>query len=982
MKFSLFFVVSAFTLGFGQIQYNHNELHWHTFETDHFYIHYHDETEWTAREGAIVAETIYPKITSLYDLEPATKTHLVFIDTDDFSNGAAYYYDNKIFIWASPLDYALRGSHRWLQNVITHEFTHIVSIQKAMKAGVKIPGAYLQIMGYEQYKRKDVLYGFPNKLISYPLPGAIVPPWLAEGVSQYMYDGADWDIWDSHRDMILRDRVLHDNLLSFDAMNTFGKSGIGNESVYNSGYALSRYIAVKYGSDSFRKIMEAMSNPFQFSINSALKKSIGISGDELYRDFKTTLEARYEILTTSAKENNVKGKIIVGEGTTNIFPVWHPDGKSFAYLSNKRNDYFGQTELYVFNVADSSEKLIASGVSSAPCWHPDGKHLYYSRRPERPNKHGSRFFDIFEYNMVTEEETRLTKDTRGFAPVYISKDSTIAFLGTWDGGQNIHLLDLSDYQLYQLTDFEDHRMIHSLAYDEGNNRLLFDYTNHHFRNIGYYSFEDTTLGDFVAEPMWDERDITISNGKVFYSDDRTGIYNLYTIAEDQQSQGFITNVLGGAFMPSISNEGKILYSHYQNGSYNIALLDSIKVIDEIKVGYSPSYYLRNESLSLPITELDTTPAISYTDQFANMFIMPKLMFDYGTIKPGFYFYSSEIINRLNIFGGASVNEIKDLDLFFLFEFNQFYPTLFLEMFYITRNLKEANTYSDAYPLDDRIRYRLTYFRGGLRFPILGRHSLEVSSTWQVYRAFIDESIPEEGILQGFAYDYYKGWVSSLHWNTEAIKRRYDSDILPSKGFFLDATLSLEKNNFIEGLNLSDAGTIVPEFRKHNDLIRFEGEGSYHWEIPKTNRWTLSFKSIAGWMNNTEADSFFNFFGGGMIGLRGYPFYSIEGNRMAIGSLAFRIPLVRQEHIKLGWFTLQNSAIGLIVQGGDAWSDSFAMKTSLGFQWRFNGYSFYNFPTGIGLEIHQGQSKITNSVNDEVFTYGKDNQYYITILFGF
>ena len=45
----------------------------------------------------------------------------------------------------------------------------------------------------------------------------------AESVNMFMYDGANYDYWDSHRDMTLRDRVLNDNLLSFEAMNSFGK---------------------------------------------------------------------------------------------------------------------------------------------------------------------------------------------------------------------------------------------------------------------------------------------------------------------------------------------------------------------------------------------------------------------------------------------------------------------------------------------------------------------------------------------------------------------------------------------------------------------------------------------------------------------------------------------------------------------------------------------------------------------------------------
>ena len=37
----------------------------------------------------------------------------------------------------------------------------------------------------------------------------------------------------------------------------------------------------------------------------------------------------------------------------------------------------------------------------------------------------------------------------------------------------------------------------------------------------------------------------------------------------------ITNVMGGAFMPHISKNGKLLYSLYKNGKYNIALIEKI-----------------------------------------------------------------------------------------------------------------------------------------------------------------------------------------------------------------------------------------------------------------------------------------------------------------------------------------------------------------------------------------------------------------------
>ena len=44
--------------------------------------------------------------------------------------------------------------------------------------------------------------------------------------------------------------------------------------------------------------------------------------------------------------------------------------------------------------------------------------------------------------MKDEEEKRLTSDLRAFSPVFIENDSTIAYLATYDGGQDIYLLDL------------------------------------------------------------------------------------------------------------------------------------------------------------------------------------------------------------------------------------------------------------------------------------------------------------------------------------------------------------------------------------------------------------------------------------------------------------------------------------------------------------------------------------------------------------
>ena len=188
-----------------------------------------------------------------------------------------------------------------------------------------------------------------------------------------------------------------------------------------------------------------------------------------------------------------------------------------------------------------------------------------------------------------------------------------------------------------------------------------------------------------------------------------GFTELYLDDKNSNKSGYITNVIGGAFMPDVSKEGNLLFSQYINGQYVISLLDNFELIEDDFVGYSPDYHENNLNQANPIIELNKFPSKVYEDQFPNMFLMPKLMMDYNTIKPGFYFSSNEIINRLSVFGGASVNRLTDLDLYFIMEFKRFYPTLFFETFYLTRNTSDKTMYQDVYPIEDDIKFRLVQF---------------------------------------------------------------------------------------------------------------------------------------------------------------------------------------------------------------------------------------------------------------------------------
>ena len=58
------------------------------------------------------------------------------------------------------------------------------------------------------------------------------------------------------------------------------------------------------------------------------------------------------------------------------------------------------------------------------------------------------------------------------------------------------------------------------------------------------------------------------------------------------------------------------------------------------------------------------------------FFLPRITYDYNTIKPGLYFFDGDYINKLSILGGISYNSDKDLDFFLLFDNNQYRSSYF------------------------------------------------------------------------------------------------------------------------------------------------------------------------------------------------------------------------------------------------------------------------------------------------------------------
>ncbi|MGD8394761.1 MAG: hypothetical protein PVF43_04725, partial [Candidatus Eiseniibacteriota bacterium] len=562
---------------------NDSQLRWQTLTTEHFYVHFHEGTEGTARRVASIAEEIYPAITGLYDFEPPHRTHFIIRDTDDYANGATYYYDDKIEIWATALEFQLRGTHNWLRDVITHEYTHMVQLQSAARMPHAMPAVYLQGFGYEKERRDDVLIGYPNTIISYPLTGTMSSAWFAEGVAQYQTAAIYNDWWDTHRDMLLRAATLEGKLLTYEQMGDLDKNGLEAELVYNHGNSLVRWIAAHYGEESLRAICRELARFWRLDEESAFETVTGKSAHELYTAWKADLERGYGEVAAEIRPEAILGEAVSDGGYLNLYPSFRPGTEELYWVTNAGHD-FGATSLVrrdlgaeaVSDGGADGEALIESlegGVSTPPAWLPDGSQVFYGKRTE-DNPHGYRVYDVYRLDLETEEEERLTHGMRARDPAPSPDGERIVAVLNGDGTNELVLLDRDGTPVRDLTEESPHgTQYYQPHWSPDGRRIVYTVFNGVSRDVALMDVESGAVRLLVHSPA-DERDpcFVPGEGAILFASDRSGIFDIYRLDLDSGAMIRVTHVLGGAFYPSVAADGQLAFSAYTADGYETRIL--------------------------------------------------------------------------------------------------------------------------------------------------------------------------------------------------------------------------------------------------------------------------------------------------------------------------------------------------------------------------------------------------------------------------
>ena len=597
MRRAIFSAIAAlFLAGAAQAQIK-------TIVTDHFRVHYTLGAEGTARRVAETCEEVFPTLAAAYDYYDDFRTiHVIVLDNSDvLGNGWANYYSNTMAIWATSLDFELRGSHDWIKNVVTHELTHIMTLNKARK---KWPFQFALISVSRFDSNPDITFQFPLYHLN-------APRGWTEGIAQYGAQKFGYDSWDSHRDMLLRMAVLEDDLLSWEEMGTvWDRTGkFYGEFVYNQGYAMMVYIHEQYGAE---KVDELTHQIGAMSFDPAIRRVLGISADQFYADWVAFLAENYGRLESEIRgQGFFEGEPLdeVNEGVLEYHPALSPDGKKLAYLTSEKQDY-AITSLKIYDFETRKKTKLKGWIDTRTAWSPDGEEIVFVR-----NKGG--FNDLYIYNLAEDKERRISANLRAKDPSFSPDGQRIAFVHNEDGTNNLGLIDRDGTDLVYLTNNNDATQYMGPRFSPDGEWLLFSVFRGEDRDIAMMRTdspprpkvfekakkgkkksedeegeedgedEEETIDVFpdtvafahpdssgfravVASPA-DERDpCWLPDGSGFvFSSDQSGIFNIYRYRLENDEVEQLTNVIGGAFVPTVAADERVVYSGYHSNDYSL-----------------------------------------------------------------------------------------------------------------------------------------------------------------------------------------------------------------------------------------------------------------------------------------------------------------------------------------------------------------------------------------------------------------------------
>lgn len=881
-------------------------LKWRTLETPNFSIHYHQGEEELAQEAARIAEDVHRRLSPLMRWKPFTKTQVVLTDNVDFVNGMATPFPvNTIILYpTSPHGADLDLYEDWLRELITHEYTHILHLDQV--------GGIWKVLRFT--------FG---RIV---LPNAIQPTWLIEGFA--VHNESNQTSGGRQRgavyDMMLRVATLEGRLSTLDQAGTFIPIWPGGETAYLYGAMFYKWLAEEYGEEKLVEVSRLYSATIPFAVDLPALVVYGKPWFMLWEEWISYLEERYWEQREEIESIPLTGSTpLTYRGYRISSPTFSPDGGSIAYVEYNTDEYPCLRMMEVDRAGDGVEAgplenhlpilrsvwlrqtedrcLVRALVNPGLSFSPDGGGMVLSQRESYKNYYT--YDDLYFLDLGTKEKRRLTRGLRARDPDFSPDGGSIVFVVNKLGANDLALISPDGSHLRHLTHNEE-RIQYSLPRFSPDGRKIAvsvwrkmfvvesqvvegqdtSVVSGFWEDGGYQDVCVIELTDpthpvsvtldraVEAAPFWSP------NGEwLLFSSDRSGVFNIYAHSLTEGKLYQVTNVLGGAFSPVVSPDGRwMAFISYGVNGYDIHVME----FDPHEWWEAEPFVDRLPEMLREVSKVDY-PSHPYNPipSLLPRFWLPLPAWDEKGVGIGFLTFSWDALQQHEYSLVASWGMESRRGAFdFSYLNNMFWPEVRLY----------GSDGAASIVMSSQTAGDTTYWerrqKGGVEvsFPFVRTSSGQaISVSYEIERLSrlnelpSDVPDPDEGILSGIG----------LFWRYGNAKR-YGFGISPTDGRYVSLAVEREDKH------------LHSDF----DLTRFSLEWREYLPVPILRHNVLAGR-MAGGVSLGDRMSQRSFQLGGAwtdFFLRGYPEGSLSGQKVLSGSLEYRFPVLWVER---GFFTL-------------------------------------------------------------------------------
>ncbi|HWZ91184.1 MAG TPA: hypothetical protein VNW92_20125, partial [Polyangiaceae bacterium] len=311
-------------------------LNWYTVKSPHFRVHYHGGLEDIAQRTASSAEAVYEELVPQLGWAPQQVTEIVITDDTDSANGsaAALPYNTVRLFATAPDDMSPLGDYdNWINELVTHEYTHILQIDNTSG----LPAIGNAILG---------------KTFA---PNQAQPRWILEGLAVVMESAhtSGGRLRSTQFDMYLRADVLEHKLARLDQISNPARRWPSGNLWYLYGAKFIGFIVDTYGPQTYGAVAaDYGATVIPWGINRSIRRVTGRTYEELYAGWQADLERRYAAQASAVRARGLReGRQLTHRGYNAATPRFMPNGAGTGptRVAYERDD--GDTTAGVYSIS-------------------------------------------------------------------------------------------------------------------------------------------------------------------------------------------------------------------------------------------------------------------------------------------------------------------------------------------------------------------------------------------------------------------------------------------------------------------------------------------------------------------------------------------------------------------------------------------------------------------------------------------------------